>query len=202
MKKLEIVFTALTLVAFALSLNGFPGGSFLSVILSAVLMLVCIGIGTKGMGNKQEGTSNQRALSLASYTAGSIFVILASLFRIMFWPMGNIMLYQAVVLTFIVFAVTAVAYARTKDKYYERLLIRNFLYLAWGATLIVLPGRALIAYKYGDSPFYEEYVKASDASNADLRNKELMQKRQEAWFKLRNTQRYLDSIAIEKERGK
>lgn len=202
MKRLETIFVALTLLAFAMSINGIVGGNILSLLLSTALIFVCIGLGVKAISNTAEGTSNQRALALASYTAGSSLVVLASLFRFMFWPFGHMLLYQGTFICAIVFIVTLVAYSRSKDKYNQKLLLRNGLYLGWAVLLILMPARVLVSYKYGNSPFYPAYVRVSDAIKADPDNKELWEQQRVAFKKLQDTRQYLDSIDMTSERGK
>ena len=56
MKRLETIFVVLTLLAFAMSINGIVGGNILSLLFSTALIFVCIGLGVKAISNTAEGT--------------------------------------------------------------------------------------------------------------------------------------------------
>lgn len=185
MKKLEAIFVALTLLAFALSLNNIPLGNMLSIGLGLALIGYCIYRGFVSI--KQTKALDEKILCLISYTIGTLVVVLASIYLFLFLPFGNYMIYLAAGVMGIITLAAIALYVGNKSAFSKELLIRNSIYMLWLILLASIPYAKLLDYKYNGSTYYQAYLEIKEQQVAYPDSIELIHAEKEVRTKMRRS---------------
>lgn len=195
MKKAELIFVSLAIVAFGLSLFLVPGGNILLVLSAIGLLFLYFYLGFAILNGitfrkifKKETYKNISSLRIfGSVATGIIFsiTILGVVFKYLIWPGGSIMLLISFVGMLIIFIVALIKNLKKPSKFYQNVLLRCAVYGGVACFFFFTKASTFIAIKYRD---YPEYVKAFEKAMEDPSNDELWQKVDEEREKIDNAE--------------
>ena len=170
MKRAEIIFLILALVAIALNLFLIPGATLLTILaFSALAMIYYFGfllfndIKLRKIFKKEsyQGLSGVRALLAGLAGIALSITTMGLLFKIQMYPGANIMLYVGLAGLVIVAIIGAVTYTKSASKFYTKIFSRIALFGGVALLSIFGPSNLWIEFKYRDHPAYLDALKQS-----------------------------------------
>jgi hypothetical protein len=189
MKKAEVIFGMLTLVAITLNLLLIPGGVPLSVLCLSTLAMynACLSfalfneIRLRDIFQKTsyQGISLLRIIGAILTGISLSVVIIGILFKIQNWTGSSSNLTIGLTGLCIALIVGLIKYLRSRSPYYSRIFVRIAVFGSIGLFLLLLPADKLLEVKYRNHPDYVEAVKhlRADPYNDELRS--IMQRERE-----------------------
>lgn len=171
MNKIEIFFTGLILIGFVFKLMHWPFNSELIALGSVFLSMLYFGFSFALLNNirfrnilKPEsyiGVSKLRVFGAIATGLALSFIIIYCLFKLMFWPYGQIGLELSLKLFAFLVAVILVLYFIKKRNIFLKLNYIRFLIIGIIAiALCFVTNNQLVDLYYGSDPEYAEEYKA------------------------------------------
>lgn len=183
MKKTEIILAILAIAALICNLNLVPGGSALTVLtLSALAILYMYfsfalfnNVSLRNVSKKGTfaGLGKLRIIGAAASGVALALTIIGIMFKIQFWPGGEIQLRIGLLGLVIVSAIGIFKYIKTKSPFYVNILKRIIIVGGLGLILVLSPKLSWFEIRYRNHP---EYVEAMQKATANPENEELWEK--------------------------
>lgn len=178
MKKLEPILGILAVLAIALKFIGIPGSNILIILVLTFLswsyllgFLLFNNIRLRQIFKKQSYSGISKKRLIGSVCLGILLssIIMGSLFKLMFWPGGQLFFSLLLLTPFLVYAL--VLNAKNQTPFYSGILKRILVIGGLGLATLALPKNTLIDIYHGDDPEYAELMKQTldDPYNDELR---------------------------------
>lgn len=180
MKKAELILGISCLVALALNLSFLPGGSILTVLTFSALSVFYLYFGFALFND----VPLKQIFQQSSYThinkgriIGAVGVGIALsattgglMFKFQSWPGAKINLGIGVFALFLVTIVGLFKYSKNRSPYYTNIFKRVVLFGALALTLLFIPKKTWLNFKYRNNPAYVEALEKAmaDPGNAEL----------------------------------
>lgn len=169
LKKIELYLTAISIAAFVLNLFLVPGSSILLVLSLSTLSMLYLyfsfallnNVGLRAVFQQKalKGVNIFKILG-AILVGGAISIALIGvLFKLMHWPMANLLILVALPFILISGAVYLFLFKKNKETYYKSILIRIWLIGSLIFILFILPKDLILDFKYRNHPEYLEAYK-------------------------------------------
>jgi hypothetical protein len=173
MKKAELIFATLSILALGLSLLSIPGFGFLSTMLLMTLAVFYFYFGFALFNEirlrnifQKDSYKNISPLRIIG-AVGVGFALSSTLIGIMFtfqnWTGAKINLGVGLVSLLIIVIIATIKYAKTKADFYTCIFKRVAIFGGLGLILIALPDMALLDFKYRNHPAYLDALKKATA---------------------------------------
>ena len=180
MKKAEIIFATLSIIALVLKLLLVPGSGILSVLSISILSVIYMylsfalfnGIRGKNIFKKDSYAAISRMRIIGAIGAGLALSIttIGLLFKIQSWPGASFNLGIGLLSLFIVAVIGIIRYRQYKSEYYTKIFKRVAVVGGLGLIFFFIPNTTWIEIKFRNHP---AYVDALKKAMADPHNQEL-----------------------------
>lgn len=183
MKKAELILILIAILAVTLHLLNIGGGSFLTTIFSLILSLLYFPLGIflfndvklSRIGKKESynGLNVFKQVSFVLIGMALQVLVLAILFKVMFWPGANIMSVMGLVTIVPVFIISVIAFINGPRKFFSKIVKRVIVYSGLAMLLAFMPKYYFLDIKYREYPELAAVLKAyyEDPGNAELHKK-------------------------------
>ncbi|MEQ8474413.1 MAG: hypothetical protein RIC35_24665 [Marinoscillum sp.] len=183
MKKLELILSAIAIIAFVMYMLLVSGALLLLLLslttLSIIYMYLSItlfnGIKLRGILKKSSysGISTLRIIVTILTGVALAFTITGIFFTLFYWPGSKFNLSIGLIGLLIALIISLIKYLSTKAPVYISILKRVVIYSMVGLTLYLLPKYTILEYRYQN---YPDYVEAFKNANANQNDQELWDK--------------------------
>lgn len=176
MRKRELILGLFAVLAILLNLAGIPWDGFLTVTSLTLLAMLYyfgfplfIGIRLRDVFTRSaySHTNAKRIIGAVGFGWALSVIIMGALFKVQFWPGGNVQLAVGLIATGVISIIASIFYFRNKDEYYKRIFKRVAIIGGLGLILYLTPTNTLIDVRYGDNPEYAELFKKMLANPED-----------------------------------
>ena len=185
MKKVEIIFGLLVVIALVLNIFLITTGTMFTILLLGLLSTFYMylsfalfnNIGLRKIFKKEsyEKTSKLRVVGAVLTGFALAMTLIGILFKVQSWP-ATVNLFGGLMGLLIALIVGLVKYQKSKSDYYINIFKRIAIYGGFGLIFYILPDGSWLDLKYRN---YPEYIEALNASSAEPDNQELWDKASE-----------------------
>ncbi len=180
MKKAEIIFTTLSIIALGLNLLLIPGGGVLTVLTLSILSMIYFYLGFALFNDirlrkifkkdSYKEISSLRILGAVGVGLALSMTTIGLMFKFQSWPGADFNLGAGLLGLLIVTIIGLIKYSKNKSDFYTRIFKRVTILGGLGLILMFTPKTSWVELKYRNHP---EYVDAFKKAMADPENKEL-----------------------------
>ncbi len=191
MKKLELIVSALSIIAIFLDFFLVPGGLALTALTFLTLSFLYLSFGYALFndirfrklfkGDALSEISTQRILGAIGAGLALSMTSIGLMFKFLHWPGATITLYTGMFGLLIVSIVGTIKYTRTKSPYYTRIFKRIAFFGGLGLVLILIPSSTLFHLKYRN---HQAYISAVQKAEGEPDNDSLWDKVEEERSKI------------------
>jgi len=114
-------------------------------------------------------------------------ICIGILFKLMFWPEGDLRLYAGLIPTFTIAIIALVKFFRSKSDFYKPILLRITIIGALGLPLCFVSDLEIVKFEYRN---YPDYVKAYEIYLEDPQNEEANKQLEKAYNRVRLGEEY------------
>lgn len=178
MKVIEWVLLFLFLIGLTMKFSLIPGGSVLIIFSLTILSFLYCWLSFFFLNNIRlrevfkksayKGIGPKRWIYVVVSGMSVSILILGIIFKLMFWPGGEIIVCMGAILSLFIFILALLKFGDTKERFYKKIILRFFPYVFVGGTLVFMSNVDIVKLQYRNHPLY---IQAYIDYNKDLDNK-------------------------------